>query len=146
MQNTTNFYSYLYGQSGVVTFDELADVVELSDPTSIQRAFESYLDDYAPPMDIKEELKEEKFYRSPEEGKNGDETYIRYDVSIPGMEGEVDKDAIGLYFEDFLDKIGAEKKGDNNYEVEVEVTGNERGGVDVQIYVAVMGKQTEAKE
>ena len=52
----TNFYSYMFAQSGTVAFDELAEVVDLSNPESIQRAFESYLSDYNPPSDIKDDV------------------------------------------------------------------------------------------
>ncbi|MBO6031846.1 MAG: hypothetical protein J6Q22_10435 [Prevotella sp.] len=137
----TNFYSYLYAQSGVVAFDELVEVVELWNPDSIQRAFSSYIEDYPPPFGIKDELMEEKFYRSPDEGRNGDETYIRYDMSIPGLEGEVNADELQSYLEDFLDKIGAENNSENGYGVEVDVANNERGGADVDIYLYLKGKQ-----
>ena len=137
----TNFYSYLYAQSGVVAFDELAEVVELWNPDSIQWAFSSYIEDYTPPYGIKEALLDEKFYKSPEEGTNGDETYIRYDMSIPGIEGEVNADEIQSYLEEFLDKIGAENNSDNGYGAEVDVTDNERGGTNIDIYVYLKGKQ-----
>ena len=139
----TNFYSYMFAQSGVVAFDELAEVVDLSNPDSIQMAFVSYLDDYAPPLDIKEELLEERFYRSPDEGSNGDETHIRYDMSIPGLEEEIDKDVIQNYFEEFLDKIGAENNSENGYGVDIDTTDNERGGVDLNIYIYLKGRQTK---
>ena len=101
----TNFYSYMFAQSGTVAFDELAEVVDLSNPESIQRAFESYLSDYNPPSDIKDDLLEEKFYLSTGEGDKGDENHIRYDMAIPGMQEEIDKEELKAYFEDFLDKI-----------------------------------------
>ena len=143
----SNFYSYLFAQSGVVAFDELAEVVELSNPDSIQRAFVSYLDDYAPPIDIKDALMEERFYLSPDEGKNGDEKQIRYDMSIPGMDGDIDIDELKSYFEDFLEKIGAENNSESGYGVEIDTTDNERGGVDLNIYIYLRGKQiVEHKE
>ena len=141
----TNFYAYMFSNSGVIAFDELAEVIELSNPDSIQMAFVSYLDDYPPPLDIKEELAEERFYRSPEEGDNGNETHIRYDMSIPGLEGEIDKESLQNYFEEFLDKIGAERNADNGYGVEIDTTDNERGGVDLNIYIYLKGKQTKDK-
>lgn len=137
----TNFYSFLYAQSGVVAFDELAEVVELWNPESIQRAFVSYLNDYKPPLDIKEDLLEEKFYRSPDEGKMGDETFIRYDMAIPGMQEEISAEELQTYFEDFLEKIGAENNSANGYGVEVDTRDNERGGTDLDIYIYIKGKQ-----
>ena len=137
----TNFYSYMFAQSGVVAFDELAEVVDLSNPESIQTAFVSYLDDYAPPLDIKEELLEEKFYRSPNEGKNGDEDLVRYDMEIPGIREKVDGDELKTYLEDFLEKIGAENTSGNGYGVEVDVREDERGGMDLDIYVYIKGRQ-----
>lgn len=137
----TNFYSYLYAQSGVVAFDELAEVVELWNPDSIQRAFVSYLNDYEPPLDIKEDLLEEKFYRSPDEGSGGDETFIRYDMSIPGMNEDISAEEIQTYFEDFLERIGAENNSANGYGVEVDTRDNERGGTDLDIYIYLKGNQ-----
>ena len=143
----SNFYSYMFAQSGVVAFDELAEVVELSNPDSIQRAFVSYLEDYTPPIDIKDALLEEKFYLSPDEGKYGDENHIRYDMSIPGMDGDIDIEELKSYFEDFLDRIGAENNSESGYGVEVDTTDNERGGVDLNIYIYLRGKQiAEHKE
>ena len=139
----TNFYSYMYAQSGVVAFDELAEVVELSNPESIQRAFVSYLNDYALPLNIKEDLLEEKFYLSPDEGRMGDEKYIRYDMSIPGLEEDIDAQALHDYFEDFLEKIGAENSSSNGYGVEIDTKEDERGGIDLDIYVYIKGKQIE---
>ena len=137
----TNFYSYMFSQGNNVAFDELAEVVDLSSPESIQRAFVSYLDDSEPPSDIKENLLEEQFYLSPEEGRSGDETYIRYDMSIPGMQEDVDADELKVYLEEFLEKIGAENTSDNGFGVEVDKREDERGGVDLDIYVFIRGKQ-----
>ena len=137
----TNFYSYMYAQSGTVAFDELSEHVDLANPDSIQRAFVSYLNDYIPPLDIKNELIEETFYRSPNEGTNGDETYIRYDMSIPGIEEDIDKDVLQNYFEDFLEKIGAENNSEDGCGVEIDTIDNERGGVDLDIYIYLKGKQ-----
>lgn len=142
----TNFYSYMFAQSGTVAFDELAEVVDLSDPESIQRAFESYLSDYNPPSDIKDDLTEEKFYRSTGEGKMGDESHIRYDMTIPGMQEEIDKEELKAYFEDFLDKIGAENNSANGYGVEIDTREDERGGIDLDIYVFIKGKQIAGKK
>lgn len=137
----TNFYSYLFSQAGAVTFDELAEVVELSSPESVQRAFELFLDDYSPPFDMKDALKEEKFYKSPGEGKDGSDTYLRYDMSIPGVTEKIDVEALKTYFEDFLEKIGVLNNSENISEVDVDLTDDARGGVDVNIYIAIGGKQ-----
>ena len=141
----TNFYSYLFAQSGAVAFDELAEVVDLSSPENINRAFVSYLNDYAVPLDIKEDLLEEKFYRSSDEGRNGNEEYIRYDMAILGMKDDVDIEALKTYFEDFLEKIGAENDSGNGCGVEVDTRDDERGGIELDIYVYIKGKQIEAK-
>jgi hypothetical protein len=141
----TNFYSYMYSQAGSVAFDELAEVVELSNPESVQRAFESYLDDYAPPLDIKEALLEEKFYMSEGEGPDGGDKYLRYDMSIPGVAEPIDKDGLQNYFEDFIEKIGAQNNSESAYTVEVELLDNERGGVDIDIFIALSGKQIREK-
>ena len=137
----SNFYSYLYSQAGTVAFDELAEVVELSNPESVQRAFESYLEDYSPPYDIKEALLEEKFYMSPGEGPDGGDTYLRYDMAIPGVEGPIDVESLKTYFEDFVEKIGGTNNSENSSMVEVELLDNERGGIDIDIYIALGGKQ-----
>ena len=142
----TNFYSYMFAQSGTVAFDELAEVVDLSNPESIQRAFESYLSDYNPPSDIKDDLLEEKFYLSTGEGAKGDENHIRYDMAIPGMQEEIDKEELKAYVEDFLDKIGAENNSANRYGVDVDTREDERGGIDLDIYVFIKGKQIERKK
>ena len=137
----TNFYSYLYEQATSVAFDELAEVVELSNPESVQWAFEAYLDDYAPPLDIKEALLEEKFYMSPGEGPDGGDQYLRYDMSIPGVAEPIDRESLQTYFEDFLEKIGAVNNSESASNVDVELLDNERGGVDIDIYIALSGKQ-----
>lgn len=142
----TNFYSYMFAQSGTVAFDELAEVVDLSNPESIQRAFESYLSDYTPPSDMKDDLLEEKFYLSTGEGDKGDENHIRYDMAIPGMKEEIDKEELKAYFEDFLDKIGAENNSANRYGVDIDTREDERGGFDLDIYVFIKGKQIEGKK
>lgn len=139
----TNFYSYMYAQASAVAFDELAEVVELNNPESVQRAFESYLSDYTPPLDIKEALMEEKFYSSSGEGDDGEQTYVRYDMSIPGIEENIDVDGLKAYFEDFLDKIDAKNDSHNIANVEVELLDDERGGKDVSIYIAIGGEQTQ---
>ena len=137
----TNFYAYMYAHAATFAFDELAEVVDLTEPQSIQRAFEAYLTDTKPPLDIKEALLDERFYISPEEGKYGDETFIRYDMLVPGIEEKIDIEEFKKYFEDFLDRIGAENSGDNGYEVDISTSDNERGGVDLDIYIAIKGKQ-----
>ena len=142
----TNFYSYMYSQAGTIAFDELTEVVELSSPESIQRAFSSYLDDYAPPIDIKEALLEEKFYTSSGEGPDGGDTYIRYDMSIPGVEEHVDAEALKSYLEEFLEKIGAVNNSESGTEVDVDLNDNERGGVDIDIYIALKGNQIQGKK
>lgn len=142
----TNFYSYLYAQSSVVAFDELADVVDLSNPSSVQTAFEAYLRDNNPPLDIKEELVEEKFYASPDEGRNGDETHIRYDMTVPGMTEDISKEELKEYFEDFLERIGAENDSENGYGVEIDTVDNERSGVDLNIYIYIRGKQVKTEK
>ena len=139
----TNFYSYLYSQPTTVAFDEIAEVVELSNPQSVQRAFEAYLADNNPPLDIKEELLEEKFFSSPDEGRNGNETHIRYDMTIPGLTEEVNKDELQTYFEEFLERIGAENDSENGYGVEIDTVDNERSGVDLNIYMYIRGKQVK---
>lgn len=136
-----NFYSYMYSQAGTVAFDELAEVVELSNPESVQRAFESYLEDYSPPYDIKEALLEEKFYMSPGEGPDGGDTYLRYDMAIPGVAEPIDAESLKTYFEDFVEKIGGVNNSESSSNVEVELLDNERGGVDIDIYIALGGKQ-----
>lgn len=136
-----NFYSYLYSQSGVVAFDEVAEVVELWNPDSIQRAFVSYLTDYDLPVDIKEDLLEEKFYLSSGEGDSGEEDFIRYDMAIPGLQDDVSTDELQSYFEDFLENIGAKNDSENGYGVEVDARDNERGGIDLDIYIFLKGKQ-----
>ena len=137
----TNFYSYLYSQAGTVAFDELAGVVELSNPESVQRAFESYLEDYAPPLDIKDALLEEKFYMSEGEGPDGGDKYLRYDMSIPGVAEPIDKESLQTYLEDFIEKIGGQNNSENSSVVEVDLIGNERGGSDIDIFIALSGKQ-----
>lgn len=142
----SNFYSYLYSQASSFAFDEIADVVELSNPESVQRAFASYLDDYSPPLDIKESLLEEKFYMSPGEGPDGGDTYLRYDMSIPGIEEPIDIEGLKTYFEDFIEKIGGVNNSESASIVEVDVNDNERGGVNLDIYIALSGKQIREKK
>lgn len=142
----TNFYSYMYAQASAVAFDELAEVVELSSPESIQRAFESYMEEYAPPLDIKEALLEEKFYMSPGEGPDGSEKYIRYDMSVPGVLESVDAEGLKAYLEDFLEKIGAINDSRNSCIVDVDLTNNERGGTDIDIFIALGGKQIRSNK
>lgn len=142
----TNFYSYMYSQAGSVAFDELAEVVELSNPESVQRAFESYLDDYAPPLDIKEALLEEKFYMSEGEGPDGGDKYLRYDMSIPGVAEPVDREGLQTFLEDFVEKIGGVNNSESASHVDVELLDNERGGVDIDIYIALSGKQIREKK
>lgn len=141
----TNFFSYMFSRAGSVAFDELSEAVDLSNPESIQAAFVSYLEDYPPPADIKGDLLEEKFYKSPEEGDGGDETYIRYDMAIPGMKEDVDPGEVSVYLENFLEKIGAENGAGNGCGVEVTSGGDERGGIDLDIYVFIKGKQISEK-
>ena len=142
----TNYYSYLYGQSEVVAFDELAEAVDLTSPSSIQKAFEAYLTDNNPPMDIREALLEEKFYSSDGEGRNGDEVLIRYDMSVPGMEEGADTALLKQYFDDFLERIGAENDASNSAIVEIDEISNERGGMDINIYIAIGGEQIKQRK
>lgn len=141
-----NFYSYMYAQADLVAFDEFSEVVELSNPESVQRAFKLYLEDYAPPLDIKEALLDEKFYLSKDEGEDGGDTYLRYDMSIPGVTEKVDKESLQNYFEDFVDKIGGQHNSESNSVVEVDLVDNERGGVDIDIYIALSGKQIKERK
>jgi len=141
----SNFYAYLYGGgTAVPTFDEAADAVKLSDEESVNRAFVAYLEENSPGAEIKDSLLEEKFYLSGDDGEKGDKTLLRYDMEIPGVEGDFSTTDLQRFFEDFLDSIGA-KDGDggNKYVVEVDARDNERGGTDIEIYVAVEGKQVE---
>lgn len=126
-----------------MAFDELADVVELSSPASVQRAFASYLDDYAPPNNLREPLLEEKFYLASE---NDEKKSLCYTVSIPGMDEKVDVESIRNYFEEFLDKIGAENNSENSSMVEVDANEDERGGTNIDIYIAIGGKQIKGDE
>ena len=142
----TNFYSYMYSQASTVAFDELAEVVDLSKPETVQMAFELYLEDNIPPYDLKEALLEEKFYESDGEGTDGNDTYLRYDMEIPGVEDKVDTDVIKAYLEDFVERIGGKNDADSKSEVEVELLDNERGGVDIDIYIALSGKQVKRKD
>ena len=135
----TNFYSYMFAQATeTVAFDELSEVVDLSSPESINTAFISYISDYTPPIEIKEELLNERFRKS-----NNEELpfSIEYEVSIPGIEGKIDQEAIRTYFEDFLDRIGSEKNSESGYEVDVSISSDERGGLDLNIYISLNGKQ-----
>lgn len=141
----SNFYAYLFGEGNAVpTFDEAADSVKLSDEGSVNRAFAAYLEENSPGSEIKESLLEEKFYLSGDDGEKGDKTLLRYDMEIPGVEGDFSTSDLKRFFEDFLDSIGAKDgEGGNKYVVEVEARDNERGGIDIEIYVAVEGKQIE---
>lgn len=141
----SNFYSYLYSQASTIAFDELAEVVELSNPESVQRAFAAYLEDYSPPYDIKEALLEEKFYLSPSEGADGGETYLRYDMAIPGVSEPIDVESLKTYFEEFIEKIGGLNSSESSSIVDVDLIDNERGGVDINIYLALSGKQIKSK-
>ena len=135
----TNFYSYMFAQAAeAVAFDELAEIADLSSPESIQRAFISYLSDYTPPVDIKDALLEEKFKKSNAEDSP---SAIVYEASIPGVEGMGRKEELQAYFEDFLDRIGAERNSESGYEVDVSLSNDERGGEDLDIYIALSGKQ-----
>lgn len=141
----TNFYTYMFSQAGSVVFDELVESVDLSNPESIQKAFEAYLSDYSPPYEIKEALLEEKFYASNGNGKNSDKTLIRYDIAVPGITEKVDAESLKTYFEDFLEQIGAVNNSENMFEVDVNLTDNERGGIDINIYIAIGGRQTKGR-
>ena len=116
----------------------LAEVADLTSPESIQRAFISYLSDYSLSIDIKNELLEEKF-RKNESAENS--SAIVYEVSIPGVEGKVRAEELQTYFEDFLERIGAERNSESGYAVEVSLSNDERGGEDLEIYLALTGKQ-----
>ena len=139
----TNFYSYMFAQAATFAFDELAEIVDLTDPQSIQRAFNAYLMDYKPPLDIQESLLDEQFRISPEDGSAREEHSIRYDILVPGIEENVDEDIIKEYFEEFLEKIGARNTPENKYEVDVSTSDNERGGVNLSIYIAIKGEQIQ---
>ena len=135
----TNFYSYMFAQAAEsVAFDELVEVVDLSSPESIQRAFGAYLSDYKPPVAIKDELLEEKFRKH---SKEGEKASIRYEISIPGIDERVDEDELTSYIEDFLDKIGAENNSESGYKVDVSLSSDERGGDDIDIFIELSGKQ-----
>ena len=135
----TNFYSYMFAQaSESVAFDELEEVVDLSSPENIQMAFLSYVSDYSPPIDIKEELVEETFKKVDNEDEPPS---IRYEISIPGIEGEIDSDEFRAYLEVFLDRIGAENNSESGYKVDVSISNDERGGQDIEIYMELTGKQ-----
>ena len=137
----TNFYSYVYSNKDVQTFDELSEMVVLSDLASIQKAFKVYLQENTPPFEIKEELEEEKFYLSPEEGKNGDETYLRYEAVVPGVSEKIEQEEIQEYLEEFLTQIGCQKGTKNDYEVELWTKDDARGGLDLYINIVVKGPQ-----
>ena len=140
-----DFYSYMYG-SAVPVCDELAGEVDFSNEESINKAFVSYLNDNPPPYNMKDCLLEEKFYFSDGEGKNGDETILRYDMDIPGMDEDADGEEIKKWFEEFLDRAGAQDGSkENSTAVEIEMKDNERGGQDCYIYVAVKGEQIKKK-
>lgn len=135
----TNFYSYMFAQAAEsVAFDELVEVVDLSSPESIQRAFGAYLSDYKPPVSIKDELLEEKFRKH---SKEGEQTSIRYELSIPGIEETIDGEELSAYLEDFLEKIGAENNSESGCRVDVSLSSDERGGEDIDIYIELTGKQ-----
>ena len=136
-----NFYSYLYGHAATVAFDELAEIVDLSSVDSINRAFAAYVKENTPPFELQEAMLEEKFYASPNEGRNGDEVFIRYDLDVPGLEEDCNAEDLKTYLEDFLDRIGAETGGENNAVVEVDTNPDDRGGVDMDVYVSISGKQ-----
>lgn len=141
-----DFYSYMYG-TVCPTFDELAESVDLSDADSVNKAFAAYVIENAPPFGLKESLMEEKFYMSEDDGDKGDETILRYDMEIPGIDEDAEAADIKRWFEEFLDRIRAEDgAGGNRAVVEVDVRDNERGGTDCDIYVAVHGEQVVPKE
>ena len=136
----TNFYSYMFAQAAeVVAFDELVEVVDLSSPESIQRAFAAYLSDNKPPIDFKDALLEESFRKT--ESDNAGHSIV-YEVSIPGIEDTIDKDEVRTYLESFLDRIGAENNSESGYKVEVSISSDERGGEDLEIFMELTGKQT----
>ena len=132
---STNFYSYLYSinADAAVALDEVADKINVTDPKEVQAAFEIYLKEEPLPIDIREELMEEKFYESPNEGKNGDETYIRYEMVIPGYKGNLEVEELKEYFERFFETIKNENETTLNYEVDVYTTDDERGYIDINI-------------
>lgn len=142
----SNFYAYMYSSAMQrVTLDEGAENIDLTDAQSIQKGFVSYLNENPPPYNLKEAIEEEKFYRSEGEGKNGDKVYIRYDMSIPGVAEEVEEQILKEYFEEFLEAIGIEENKENKRVVEVDTHDNERGGIDIEIYIALSGPQVENK-
>ena len=135
----TNFYSYMFAQAAeAVAFDDLSEVVDLSSPESIQRAFAAYLSDNKPPLDISDSLLEERFRKA--ETEDAPKSIV-YELSIPGIDAEIEKDVLQAYLEDFLDKIGAERNSESWYLVDVSVTPDERGGEDLEIYISLTGKQ-----
>jgi hypothetical protein len=136
----TNFYSYMFAQAAeAAAFDALVEVVDLSSPESIQRAFAAYLSDNMPPINFNDALLEESFRKT--ESDNSGHSIV-YEVSIPGIEDAIDKDEVSTYFENFLDRIGAENNSESGYKVEVSISPDERGGEDLEIFMELTGKQT----
>ena len=143
-----NFYSYMYGgNKRVPTFDDIAELVDLANIDSINKAFVSYLEERQPPAQIKGNLLEDGFYESTGEGEEGNAILFRYEMEIPGMEEDTDSGAIKGYFEEFLERIGAENGSDGNIAIsEVELRDNERGGLDCDIYVEIGGPQIKRQK
>lgn len=138
----TNFYAYMYAQAATFAFDELAEVVDLTDPQSIQRAFISYLSDFPPPIDgIRDELIEEHFRDNRTDIDKAKAKTIEYEISIPGLDEKIDTEELKAYFEEFLEKIGAELNSESGYTVKVSVSDDERGGTDLNIFLQLKGKQ-----
>ena len=137
----TNFYSYMNAAAKAIAFDEIAEAVDLNSEESIQKAFESYIEDNPPPYDIKEALLDERFYLSSSE--NGTES-IQFSGTIPGVTASIDRENLQTYFEDFLEKIGAESN--KTTIVEVDVSDDERGGALVEVYIALVGQKEKPQE
>ena len=141
-----NFFSYLYGTATAIAFDDVADTVDLSNADSINKAFELYVNENSPPYDLKEAMLDVKFYDSTDDGRNGAERFIRYDLNVPGLDDDFNSDDVKSYLEDFLERIGAENSADSSLVVDVETRPDDRGGVDVDVYVSIGGAQIRPGE
>lgn len=141
-----NFYSYLYGRVATVAFDELADVVDLTSIESVNRAFEAYLKETPPPFELKDAFLEEKFFAARDKEQGSDVVAMRYELAVPGVEDDFSLEELKAYLEEFFDRIGAETSAENGAIVEVETSPDDRGGIDVDVYMEINGKQIMPKE
>jgi hypothetical protein len=82
---------------------------------------------------------------SPEEGKHGDEIYLRYEAVIPGVSEKIEQSEIQDYLEEFLLQIGCQKGIKNDYEVELWTKDDARGGIDLYINIVVKGPQVQGE-